>query len=240
MTTTQTLELADADIVYDVDGPLPTADGRPPLFMIGQPMTAVGFGALASHFPDRTVVTYDPRGLGRSTRRDGRSDHSPAVQADDSAGPAEVLAQEPFESLLKVLLTHGPTPIRWNSRVSGASQSHQHFALAQDAAFAQHARALQRVSQLANISRPWGVQEQALGAGAHAADRLSKARRELLHEGRGEVRDVLATFAQRRQQDLDDVQAIVEVLAESSDADLLEQVSIRGGDHAHFDVPGLG
>jgi len=97
MTTTQTLELADADIVYDVDGPLPTADGRPPLFMIGQPMTAVGFGALASHFPDRTVVTYDPRGLGRSTRRDGRSDHSPAVQADDVHAVVDALGAGPVE-----------------------------------------------------------------------------------------------------------------------------------------------
>ena len=51
--------------------------------MIGQPMDASGFATLASHFPDRTVVTYDPRGLGRSTRRDGRVDHAPAVQADD-------------------------------------------------------------------------------------------------------------------------------------------------------------
>ena len=38
MTTTHTLETAEADIVYDVHGPLPTADGRPPLFMIAQPM----------------------------------------------------------------------------------------------------------------------------------------------------------------------------------------------------------
>jgi hypothetical protein len=29
------------------------------------------------------VVTYDPRGLGRSVRTDGRVDHSPTVQADD-------------------------------------------------------------------------------------------------------------------------------------------------------------
>src|SRR4030095_11720631 len=81
--TTHMLETADADIAYDVHGPLPTADGRPPLFMIGQPMDASGFTTLASHFPDRTVVTYDPRGLGRSTRRDGRVDHSPTVQAAD-------------------------------------------------------------------------------------------------------------------------------------------------------------
>jgi hypothetical protein len=37
MTTMDMLETADADIAYDVHGPLPTADGRPPLFMIGQP-----------------------------------------------------------------------------------------------------------------------------------------------------------------------------------------------------------
>jgi pimeloyl-ACP methyl ester carboxylesterase len=72
MTTTHMLETAEGGIVYDVDGPLPTANGRPPLFMIGQPMCASGFATLAPHFPDRTVVTYDPRGLGRSTRKDGR------------------------------------------------------------------------------------------------------------------------------------------------------------------------
>ena len=83
MTTTHRLETAGAGIAYDVHGPLPTVDGLPPLFMIGQPMTAGGFGALASHFPDRTVVTYDPRGLGRSTRTDGRVDNAPTVQADD-------------------------------------------------------------------------------------------------------------------------------------------------------------
>jgi pimeloyl-ACP methyl ester carboxylesterase len=80
---THTLETADADIVYDVQAPLPTSDGRPPLFMIGQPMDASGFRTLASYFPDRTVVTYDPRGLGRSIRKDGRVDHVPSIQADD-------------------------------------------------------------------------------------------------------------------------------------------------------------
>jgi pimeloyl-ACP methyl ester carboxylesterase len=100
MTTTHILETAGADIAYDVDGPVPTADGRPPLLMIGQPMDASGFGALRSHFPDRTVVTYDPRGLGRSVRKDGRVDHSPTVQAEDvhaviaalGAGPVEMFA----------------------------------------------------------------------------------------------------------------------------------------------------
>jgi pimeloyl-ACP methyl ester carboxylesterase len=97
MTTTHTLETAGADIAYDVHGPLPTADGRPPLFMIGQPMTASGFGTLASYFPDRTVVTYDPRGLGRSTRTDGRVDNSPDVQADDVHAVIEALRAGPVE-----------------------------------------------------------------------------------------------------------------------------------------------
>jgi pimeloyl-ACP methyl ester carboxylesterase len=83
MTTTRILETDEVDLVYDIHGPLPTADGRPPLFMIAQPMTADGFATLASHFPDRTVVTYDPRGLGRSTRKDGRVDNAPTVQAGD-------------------------------------------------------------------------------------------------------------------------------------------------------------
>jgi pimeloyl-ACP methyl ester carboxylesterase len=97
MTTTHTLETAGADIAYDVHGPLPTADGRPPLLMIGQPMTAGGFGALRSHFPDRTVVTYDPRGLGRSTRSDGEVTNAPTVQAEDVHAVIEALGAGPVD-----------------------------------------------------------------------------------------------------------------------------------------------
>ncbi|WP_435191418.1 alpha/beta fold hydrolase [Streptomyces sp. bgisy126] len=94
---THTLETAGADLVYDVRGPLPTADGRPPLFMIGQPMDAGGFAALAARFPERTVVTYDPRGLGRSTRKDGRDDHTPQIQADDVHAVVEAVGAGPVE-----------------------------------------------------------------------------------------------------------------------------------------------
>ena len=97
MTTTHTLETAEADIVYDVHGPLPTADGRPPLFMIAQPMDASGFATLASYFPDRTVVTYDPRGLGRSIRKDGRVDNTPTLQAADVHAVIEALGVGPVE-----------------------------------------------------------------------------------------------------------------------------------------------
>jgi pimeloyl-ACP methyl ester carboxylesterase len=94
---TNTLETKEAGIVYDVRGPLPTADGRPPLVMIAQPMDARGFNTLASYFPDRTVVTYDPRGLGRSTRKDGRVDNVPSVQAEDVHAVIEALGAGPVE-----------------------------------------------------------------------------------------------------------------------------------------------
>lgn len=94
---THTLHVPGADIVFDVQGPLPTADGLPPLFMIGQPMDASGFRTLASYFRDRTVITYDPRGLGRSTRSDGRVDNVPSEQADDVHAVIEALAVGPVE-----------------------------------------------------------------------------------------------------------------------------------------------
>ena len=97
MKTTHTLQSAEAEIVYDVRGPLPAADARPPLFMIGQPMRASGFDALAAQLPERTVVTYDPRGLGRSTRKDGRVDHAPTVQADDVHAVIEALGGGPVD-----------------------------------------------------------------------------------------------------------------------------------------------
>jgi pimeloyl-ACP methyl ester carboxylesterase len=119
MTTTHVLETAEAEIAYDVHGPLPTADGRPPLFMIGQPMDASGFGALTSHFPDRTVVTYDPRGLGRSTRKDDRVDHAPGVQATDvhavihalGAGPVEMFASSGGAVTALALVTAYPADV---------------------------------------------------------------------------------------------------------------------------------
>lgn len=77
------LKTPDATLAYDVRGPLPPADGRPVLMMIAAPMDASGFTTLASHFPDRTVVTYDPRGLGRSTRHDDSLVNTPDQNAED-------------------------------------------------------------------------------------------------------------------------------------------------------------
>ena len=98
----QTHELASSEamIVYDVRGPLPPRGGRPPLMMVGAPMDASGFTSLASHFDDRTVVTYDPVGTGRSLRRDTDAAYTPERNAADmhrvigalDAGPVEMFA----------------------------------------------------------------------------------------------------------------------------------------------------
>lgn len=117
--TTHELEVPGATLTYDVHGPLPTADGRSPLLMIGLPMEADGFGVLASHFADRTVVTYDPRGLGRSVRTDGRADNVPAVHAEDvhavietlGSGPVEVFASSGGAIVALALVTAHPTDV---------------------------------------------------------------------------------------------------------------------------------
>ena len=143
---TYTLETAKADIVYDVQGPLPTADGRPPMFMIGQPMDASGFRTLASYFPDRTVVTYDPRGLGRSIRRDGRVDHVPTIQADDvhaviralGVGPVEMFASSggavtalalvaAYPNDVTVLVAHEPPLLPVLPDAEAAERARAHF-----------------------------------------------------------------------------------------------------------------
>lgn len=83
---THTLETPAVDLVYDVITPEPGAaaePARPALLMAGHPMEASGFASLASHFGDRIVVTYDPRGLGRSVRKDGRGDRGSELHVAD-------------------------------------------------------------------------------------------------------------------------------------------------------------
>ena len=99
-TQTHTLPTPDVDLVYDLRGPSPTEGGRPTLLMVGHPMAAGGFATLASYFGDRTVVTYDPRGIGRSVRKDGREDRTPQMHAADlhalinalGTGPVDIFA----------------------------------------------------------------------------------------------------------------------------------------------------
>jgi pimeloyl-ACP methyl ester carboxylesterase len=93
---THTLDAPGAVLHYDVRSN--DADTQPALLLIGSPMGATGFGTLAGHFTDRTVVTYDPRGAGRSKRTDGALRTETEEQADDlhrlilalGAGPVDI------------------------------------------------------------------------------------------------------------------------------------------------------
>lgn len=79
--TTHTLDAPGATLTYDVRRNASRTE--PPLVLIGSPMGAAGFGTLAGHFPDRTVVTYDPRGVERSQKVDPSSPSTPEQHADD-------------------------------------------------------------------------------------------------------------------------------------------------------------
>jgi pimeloyl-ACP methyl ester carboxylesterase len=91
---THKIDVPGATIYYDVRG------SGPVLLMIASPMDATGFGTLAGYFPDRTVVTYDPRGAGRSALANPTGTSTPDDHADDlhrvitalDAGPVDVFA----------------------------------------------------------------------------------------------------------------------------------------------------
>jgi pimeloyl-ACP methyl ester carboxylesterase len=78
---TNTISVPGATLTYDVR--LNEESTKPVLFLIGAPMGAGGFPTLASHFTDRTVVTYDPRGTERSTIDDPASEIDPEIHAAD-------------------------------------------------------------------------------------------------------------------------------------------------------------
>ncbi|MCM4076158.1 alpha/beta fold hydrolase [Paractinoplanes hotanensis] len=75
---THTITTPGAEITYDV-----RPGAGPALLLVGSPMDATGFGTLAGHFADRKVVTYDPRGIGRSKLTGGQSVTTPEEHADD-------------------------------------------------------------------------------------------------------------------------------------------------------------
>ncbi len=78
MTRTHTLDVPGARLYYETQGEGPL------LLLIGSPMDSTGFAPLAGAMADvYTVVTYDPRGIGNSTREDQDASITPRQQADD-------------------------------------------------------------------------------------------------------------------------------------------------------------
>src|ERR1700693_3059797 len=117
--TTQTLDLPGATLTYDVREAA-SESTEPVLLMIGSPMDASGFTTLADHFLARTVVTYDPRGVGRSPRADSVAGATPDEHAEDlqrliselGAGPVDIFASSGGAVKALVLVTRHPEAVR--------------------------------------------------------------------------------------------------------------------------------
>jgi pimeloyl-ACP methyl ester carboxylesterase len=115
---THTLDAPGAVLHYDVRRN--DASTQPVLLLIGSPMGAEGFVTQAGHFTDRTVVTYDPRGAGRSKRTDGATETTVEEQADDlhrlidalDAGPVDIFASSGGAVNALALVARHPEQVR--------------------------------------------------------------------------------------------------------------------------------
>jgi pimeloyl-ACP methyl ester carboxylesterase len=84
------LDVPGARLYYEVQG------SGPLLMLVGHPMGASGFAAIAALLTERyTVVTYDPRGFERSTIEDRDQDAEPDLLADDARRVLEAVGDEP-------------------------------------------------------------------------------------------------------------------------------------------------
>jgi pimeloyl-ACP methyl ester carboxylesterase len=115
---THTLEVPGAVLAYDVRKN--DSSTEPVLVIIGSPMGAGGFPTLAGHFADRTVVTYDPRGVDRSKKTDPATESTPDQHADDlhriitalGNGPVDLFASSGGAINALALVAHHPEDVR--------------------------------------------------------------------------------------------------------------------------------
>ncbi len=115
---THSLDVPGAVLHYEVRNN--DSSTAPVLLLIGSPMGAAGFGTLAEHFADRTVVTYDPRGVERSERTDEATESTPEEHADDlhrlisalAAGPVDIFASSGGAVNALALVARRPGQVR--------------------------------------------------------------------------------------------------------------------------------
>jgi len=110
-----TIAVPGARLAYDVAG------SGPVLFLVGTPMDASGFAPLVPLLTDDyTVVTFDPRGMARSTADDTTAQVTPETTADDlhrvlaevTDEPAYVLGSSGGAIGSLALAVHHPDQVR--------------------------------------------------------------------------------------------------------------------------------
>ena len=116
--STHSLNVDGATLTYDVRRN--DDSSAPPVFLIGSPMGAAGFGTLASHFTDRVVITYYPRGVERSSKTDPTSPSTPEEHAEDlhrviaavGLGPVDLFASSGGAVNALALVAKHPSDVR--------------------------------------------------------------------------------------------------------------------------------
>jgi pimeloyl-ACP methyl ester carboxylesterase len=113
--TTGTLTTTDGALHYELRG------RGPLLALVGSPMDAGAFAPVADLLAaDRTVLTTDPRGIGRSPLHDPEQESTPELRAADlalliehaDAGPADVLGSSGGAVTALALLQARPELVR--------------------------------------------------------------------------------------------------------------------------------
>lgn len=171
---TRTLDVPGATLTYDIRRNAQTTE--PVLLMIGSPMGAGGFVTLASHFPDRTVVTYDPRGVERSAKADPSAPSTPEEHADDlhrligalGGGPVDLFASsggavnalalvERHPEDVRTLVAHEPPAVTYLPDAEAAARASRaiHEAYLRDGFGAGMARFILLVSHDGPIPDDW-------------------------------------------------------------------------------------
>ena len=99
----------------------------------------------------------------------------------------------------------------------------------------QNRGALDDVAQLAHVARPVVELEHPHRLGRDRLDVASVARVELVEERLDDERQIVLAIAQRRQLDREDVEPVVEIVAQLAVADRVERIDVGRREHADVD-----
>ena len=94
-------------------------------------------------------------------------------------------------------------------------------------------RALEHIAQFADVPRPAVRDERVARVVVEPRGRTAHGLAQLLQELLGKQRHIVEAVPQRRQQNVEHLQAVVQVLSEIASLDRLLQVAVRRSNDAH-------
>jgi len=136
------------------------------------------------------------------------------------------------------VLVEGSATILWGRRCHGFSPTACRGRCPLTAG--QDEGALDFVFELADIAGPVVLRQGIHRLGGETRGLVVGTRAVTLEQVVGQQRYVAATVAQRRHGDREDVEAIVEILAEAAGAHFALEIAVGGGQHTRVDLARLG